>query len=235
MGMLGFFTRTNCCLSFLLGWYFLGLDSNFGKVGHGSVLPVFALAALAFSRCGDAFSLDSIIRRLVSKDTRSTGQVRVSAEYTWPIRLIQVLFCLLFMGAGLSKLRNTGIDWIASDNMQNILLLHFYCGHHPVVSWGRYLAQYPLLCQSMAGITILIELFAPLALFRGKFRAIIIPMLFGMQLGIWLLLGVSFFGWMAIYIVWIPWDILFDKTKAILNHCLPHLSQSSVVTPEIAG
>lgn len=198
---IGLFTRTSCCLSFLLGWYLIGLEANFGKVLHSPVLPLFALAAFAFSRSGDAFSVDAILRRY-----RGPSHDRLcSGEYTWPLRFLQTIFCLMFLGAGLCKMRKTGLEWIFSDNMQNIILLHFYWKDQPPLDWGRWIAQIPWFCQFLAGCAVGFELFAPLALVNRWARFILVGGLFLMQLGNILFLGVYFQGWMFCYAIWIPW------------------------------
>jgi hypothetical protein len=223
---LGFFTRTNCLLSFLLGWYLIGLPVNFGKVGHGSVLLLFALAGMAFSRCGDALSLDAWWQWRRHKTLPCS-----SGEYTWPLRFFQMMFCLVFMGAGLTKLRVTGWDWIATDNMQNILLMHFYCGNQPLLDWGRWISQIPWLCQTLAAITVFAEISAPLALIHRWPRMIIIPTLFGMQIGILLLMGVFDFNWIVTYVFWIPWDRLLSSATRLASGLF---SQSSA-TCEVYG
>lgn len=204
-GVVGFFTKTNSLISFVLGWYLLGLENNFGKVSHGMVLILFSLASLAFSRCGDAISIDAWWRnRFHAIHTTHL----ISGEYTWPLRFFQVLFCLCFMSAGLSKLRATGLDWVVTDNMQNILRMHFFCGHKPVLDWGRWMSEIPWLCQCMAALALISETFAPLALVSRRCRLLLIPGLFGMQVGIYLLMGVFAYPWLITYVFWIPWEQL---------------------------
>lgn len=217
LSAIGLFTRTNCLLAFVLGCYYLGLSSNFGKIGHGYVLTIFTLAAFAFSHSGDALSLDAILRRWRRQQPDSPILPALSGEYTWPIRLTQIMFCLLFMAAGWSKLRVSGLDWIFSDNLQNILLLHFYCGHSPPTEWGRWVAQFPFVCQGLAAMAVFLELFAPLALLSRKLRFFFIASLFSMQIGIWLLMGVFSVPWLLTYIIWVPWHSLLEKSLAMFN------------------
>ena len=63
LAALGLWTRLNTWVAFVLGFYLVGLPHNFGKVHHGDAIVVIGLAIFAFSRCGDAWSLDTLVRR----------------------------------------------------------------------------------------------------------------------------------------------------------------------------
>ena len=65
LSCLGLFTRASTVASFVLGLYLLGLPQNFiGEAWyHYDMLVVIVLGILAFSRCGDAFSADRLIRQ----------------------------------------------------------------------------------------------------------------------------------------------------------------------------
>jgi len=165
------------------------------------------MGVMAFSRCGDSWSVDRLIRLLRGWRDATKMSLMLSGEYTWPVRLVWVLFILVFFGAGMSKIRHSGLEWIFSDNMRYLLIRHHYT-HEPLTSWGLYLAQYNWLCQLLAAATLVVEVGSPLALFSHKLRLIIIPGLFFMQIGIWTLMGVQFLAYLFCFLFWIPWDRL---------------------------
>lgn len=197
---LGLLTRVSTLVSFVVGIYLLGLPHNFGKTNHSDALLVLIMLTMAISHSGHAWSLDSLIRR------RKAGRLREpSAEYTWPIRFIWVLMVLVFFGAGVSKLRHSGLEWVLPENMVYTLIRHHY-SHNPPTSLGLYLAESRWFCFMMAIGTIATEVAAPLALFSRRLRIFLVLSLLLMQLGIWILLGVLFLPFFVCYPLWIPWD-----------------------------
>jgi hypothetical protein len=202
---LGLFTRTSTVSSFVLGIYLLGLPHNFGKINHGDALVVIVLGIMAVSRCGDAYSIDRLIWRVRQRGGSSVEQPRASGEYTWPVRAVLVMFALIFFAAGVSKLRHSGLEWIFSDNMANLLIRASYT-HDELISLGPYVAQYSWLPQLIAAGTIALEISYPLALFSRRARWIIVPGVFFMQVGILVFMGVAFYAFLICNLFWIPWD-----------------------------
>jgi hypothetical protein len=200
----GIMTRVSTAVAALLGVYVLGLPHNFGKVHHLDTLVVLITAILALSRCGDAWSVD----RLVARWRGRAALGPPSGEYRWPVPLVQVLMALVFFGAGVSKLRHSGLAWIFSDNMAMVLLPF----DHP---WLVRTAQHPWLCRAIAGWTIVIEAGAPLALVSRLARWVFIPSLWLMQLGILLLMNIKFEPYLVCYLFWVRWDRLLARAAAL--------------------
>lgn len=198
----GFLTRLTSGVSFLLGFYLLGLAHNFGQIQHEDVLTVFILLILAASRCGDGFSLDAAIRR------REPGAS--SAEYGAPIVLARVMFAFLFFGAGIAKMRHSGVRWFTSDSLAHILVRHQYpvSSHFPWVAWGVALARHPFLCHALAFLTVAVELLFPLALFFRPARWVLVPSALGMLLTIRALMGPAFGQVLVCAVFWVPWGRL---------------------------
>ena len=112
---------------------------------------------------------------------------------------------LMFFAAGVAKLRYGGLEWIFSDSFATTVLLKHY-DKDAVGDWGLYLVQVPWLCQLLALTSVAIEILAPLALFGRRPWAVLVPLLFGMQVGIAVFMGVhprspNF----ACYSLFVPW------------------------------
>src|SRR5919112_3073159 len=148
LSCLGLFTRLSTISSFVLGLYLLGLSYNFGLLSHSRGLVVIVLGIMALSRCGDGFSIDSLIRMRRGSEP-SIPRPRASGEYTWPVRAVWLMFALVFFAAGVSKLRHSGLEWIFSDNMANLLIRASYT-HDEVLSLAPYVSQYSWLPQLIA-------------------------------------------------------------------------------------
>src|SRR5215217_5766386 len=202
---LGIFTRTSTVSSFVLGIYLLGLPHNFGKIHHNDALVVIVLGIMAVSRCGDACSLDRLLWRVRRRGDSSVERPRASGEYTWPVRTVWVMLALIFFAAGVSKLRHSGLEWIFSDNLAN-LLIRASDTHNALIPLGAYASQYSWLPQMVAAGTVALELSYPLALFSRRVRWIIVPGVFFMQVGIRIFMGVFFYEFLICNLFWIPWD-----------------------------
>lgn len=204
----GLFTRLSTITSFIIGGYLLGLPHNFGKTHHFDAMLVFILGIMALSRCGDSWSIDRLMWMVRHGDDTSPKPSMMSGEYTWPVRMFWLVMSLVLFGAGLSKIRHSGIMWVASENMASLLIKSHYhtATAEPLTSWGLYLAQYVWLTRLIAASTIVFETLYPLALFSPKARLIVVPYVFSMLAGIRILMGPTFELFMICQLFWVPWD-----------------------------
>jgi hypothetical protein len=211
---LGVATRASLWLSFGLGFYLLGLPHNFGKIHHYDAILVFTFLIMACARCGDALTLDRWARRALTG--RPPAVAAPSGEYTWPVRLVWLLLALVFLGAGVSKLRTSGLAWIWSDTLAIFLVQHQYRYGNavPLTSLGLALAQHAWLCRLLAAGTVACELGYPLTLVSRWARRLLVPGALLLQLGIRIFLGPTFFDFMVCNVFWVPWDRLASRMRA---------------------
>jgi hypothetical protein len=205
LATIGFFARSAATFAFLLGFYLLALGNNFGKIGHGDQAMVLTMLILALSRCGDAWSIDALLRR---RRKRALNPLPLSGEYQWPIRMVWLLLSIVFCAAGASKLVRSGFAWITSDHLALTLIQAHYFHDKPPTEWGLLIARHPLLCHAMAAGTVALELGFPLALVSRVLRWPIVVAMFLMQVGIGLTMGIWFVPFLLMYLFWVPWDRL---------------------------
>jgi predicted DCC family thiol-disulfide oxidoreductase YuxK len=212
LSCVGLFTRASTIVSFVLGTYLIGLPNNFGKIHHLDQLLVWAFMAMAFSRCGDAWSFDAL-RRKVRAKTPGAADPRPSGEYTWPVHLIWVISAMVYVEAGASKLRHSGISWITTETMRNFLLQSFYhvSDSEPLTSWGLFFVRSHWLSSTLAGFSLFFEVAIFIALFSRRSRWILVPGVVGMQTGIAMFMGPNFYQVILCQALWIPWDRVVDK------------------------
>jgi predicted DCC family thiol-disulfide oxidoreductase YuxK len=213
LSCIGLFTRLSTAVSFILGIYLFGLPNSFGKTHHLDILMVFCFLILAFSRCGDAWSVDCLIRKAGHGSLARSRTL--SGEYTWPVRAIWVVTSLVLFAAGFSKLRHSGLQWITGDTMAIFLIQANYhvTDAEPLTSWGLNLAQYTRLSHLLAAAAVMLEITFPIALFSRRARWFIVPSGALMQLGIAALLGPNFYQMMLCYSLWVPWDRVAARLK----------------------
>jgi len=198
---LGRFTKLSTFTAAITGSYLLSVPNNFGRAGHGDGVIIILLWVLAFSYCGDAWSLDR-------KFSGRSDPPAASGEYTWPIRMVWILMSLVYFGAGCTKLYDSGLAWVTSDNMALNFLAHQVNNSNPTLDWGRHLARLAWFSKGLAAFTLVLELGFPLALFNRTARKLWVPGMFFAHVGIALLMGVFFTQFMYTYIFWIPWSAL---------------------------
>jgi presenilin-like A22 family membrane protease len=129
------------------------------------------------------------------------------------------MFALIFFGAGLSKLRHSGLEWIFSDNMA-VLLLRAQFEGKSAVPWGFFLAQHQWLTQLVAAATVAIEVGYPLALFSRRARWIIVPGAFSMQIGISLIMGITFATFLILNLFWVRWACVSSQIASGLRRLM---------------
>jgi hypothetical protein len=202
LSAVGLFARASMGFAAIAGLYLLGLPHNFGQTFHFDALLVLTCIILAFSRAGDACSVDAMLERTTPVAGGRSG------EYTWPLRLIWVSTSLVFLAAGLAKLRYGGLAWVWSDNMRIVLLRAAYhvSDADPLSSAGLWIAAHPWIARGTASLALLIELCFPLALVSRMARVVLVPAAFCMLVGIRVLMGPTFGAFLIASVFWLPWN-----------------------------
>lgn len=205
-GAVGLFTRSSTIVAAVLGFYLLGLPHNFGHTYHFDALLVLALVVMAFSRAGDAWSIDALFAR---------RDVTPSAEYTWPLRMIWTAMALVFFAAGLAKLRHGGLDWIVSANMEMILRRSAYhtSDADPITTLGLWIASHAWLSRLLAAFSVVAELGFITALISRRARAFFVPAAALLLIGIRITMGPTFGGFLIANVFWVPWTALAERLR----------------------
>ena len=212
LAALGFLTRLATTSAFVLGLYVLGLQFNYGYLHWAHAIVPIVTGILALSPCGDALSVDALVRRTLGGKERATG-----GQYRWPIQLVRLVFVTVFLAAGLSKLRHAGLEWVLSDTLRNYFLENQYVFRSEgAMGWSHLLADWliarPGLCRVLAATAVGVELSVPAALFSRYARGWLIPLLFVFQVGNALLLYQDFlFAYLGLYLFWVSWGSDGDR------------------------
>ncbi len=214
--LFGMCTRLSTFVACVLGIYLVGIPYNLGKINHDTAVACISVAVMAMSHCGRMWSLDQLVAYLRGKPFDLTP----SAEYRWPIQMMRVVICSVFFGAGLNKLRTSGLDWITSENMQ-LNLLHFAT---PV---GLWLLRYPLLCHCLAAFTIVVEFLHPLSLVSNRLALFWVPAGVLLMVGIYLAMDIWFLPFIVAHVFWVPWNFLFAADLATGQGRLPRIPEGA--------
>lgn len=224
LACVGLCTRTSSGVAAVLGTYLLGLPHNFGQLYHFDALIVISFWILAFSRAGDAWSIDGLMRTARHVDGPSLPAV--SPEYTWPGQLMLTALSLVFFAAGVAKIWASGVEWVFSDHLAMLLrrVQYHISDADPLVNWGSHLAELPWAPRLLAAVTIITEICYPLSLFSRRLRVPLILGGVGLILGIRVLMGPTFEQFLVVNVFWVPWD----RVGASVRKWLPRRADLTV-------
>jgi hypothetical protein len=168
--LVGAWPRVACLAGGLLLYHFAPFETIIRTPNpylRGLTLPCLGLLVLSFSRCGDALALWP----------RPPAGPPPSGRYRWPLRLVQVLFCQIYLFAGWSKLFVTGWSWASAENVRgHLLALNQALVAPPGASWGYVVARHPAACTALAWGGLALEFAFPLVLFSRTARRVLLPL-----------------------------------------------------------
>lgn len=204
--MVGFCTRFSAVIATLLALYVLGIPQMFGKVNHCHHLIWFG-AILAASPCGDALSVDALLRRWRGRSIPRCA----SRRYALPMRFIWILFGLLYFFPGFWKIWMGGVDWIFSDHLRN-QMYHLWSTHE---TWRPVIDPSGSRAMTAAGgiATIVFEMGMILLIFTRRTRLVAMVVGLSFHVATALTLNILFAGLLWSYVAWIDWDLVAARLR----------------------
>jgi hypothetical protein len=199
LGTLGLWTRVSTKTSFLLVLFYQGLVRSFGHFNHDEMLAVYYLAVLAFTPCGDAFSLDARRAKLKKELPR--------LAYAYPILLMQLLMAWVYFSSALIKLRVAGLNYLSVDNLPALAIFHSLDNLHDtafrLAFWLPDIKDY---LPFAVGLILIWELLFPLAVFWRRIRWWILGVGIAFHLATLFLMNIFFPYQLAMYLIFVNWS-----------------------------
>jgi predicted DCC family thiol-disulfide oxidoreductase YuxK len=161
------------------------------------MLGVYCLIVLAFSPCGDGFSVDALGRRRANK-----GQV----AYGYSILLMQLLVAWSYFSSALIKLRVAGFGYFDKDNLPALAILHSLDNLHD--THFRLAFSLPAIRDYLpivVALVLLWELLFPLAVFWKRVRWWFLGIGVLFHLSTLVLMNIFFPFHLAMYSVFVNW------------------------------
>ena len=197
----GLFTSISTKTSFLLVLFYQGLLRSFGHFNHDEMLGVYCLAVLAFTPCGDGFSLDHWLRR--------TEKERPLWAYAYPILLMQLLMAWVYFSSAVIKLRVAGFKYLSVDNLPALAIFHsldnLHDTHFKLAFWLPQIRTY---LPYAVGFVLLWELLFPVAIFWRRARWWILAAGIVFHLSTLFLMNIFFPHQLVLYLIFFDWDAL---------------------------
>jgi hypothetical protein len=195
----GLLTIVSTKTSLLLVVFYQGLLRSFGHFNHDEMLAVYCLAVLAFTPCGDAFSLDSRVAR--------ARQERPWFAYAYPILLMQLLMAWTYFSSALIKLRVAGLKYLSTDNLPALAIFHSLDNLHDTsFRLAFLLPQVKSYLPFAVGLILLWELLFPLAIFWRRARWWILGIGILFHISTLFLMNIFFPHQLAMYLIFVNWD-----------------------------
>ncbi|HKR22066.1 MAG TPA: HTTM domain-containing protein [Pyrinomonadaceae bacterium] len=199
MSMIGLLTPISTKISLLLVVFYQGLVRSFGHFNHDEMLAVYCLGVLAFTPCGDAFSVDARFRR--------TKRERPLWAYAYPILLMQLLMAWVYFSSALIKLRVAGLGYFSPDNLPSLAILHsldsLHDTHFQLAFWLPHVRSY---LPAVVALVLLWELLFPVAIFWKRIRWWILGIGILFHISTLFFMNIFFPHQLALYLIFINWD-----------------------------
>ncbi|KYF76793.1 hypothetical protein BE11_43260 [Sorangium cellulosum] len=177
----------------LLLWV-LSYRNSWGMVFHTENLLVLHVIALGLAPAADACSLDARAARRAGPPSAPSAPAP-HGRYGWPLRLLCAITVTSYFIAGVTKLRNSGLDWAFSDILRNYIAydnvrkIALGDTHSPL---GGALVRYGFLFPPLALASLAMELGAPLALFSRRIAVVFCGAAWLFHLGVLLTMAILF-------------------------------------------
>lgn len=208
----GLFTSYTTKASALLFLFHQGLLRSFTHFNHDEMPAVFVLFVLAFTPCGDAFSLDSLRGRVGA--WRANG-LDGALVYGYPVLLMRLLLAWSYFSSALIKLRVAGPGYLSPDNLPALAVTNsldnLHDTHFRAAFW---LVEYREYTPYFVALTLAWELAFPLAVFSRRARVPILAAGVLFHLGTLVLMNIFFPYHLALYLVFIDWPALARRLKS---------------------
>ncbi len=178
----GIFTSLSTKIAFVGSLYFFGFAENFRLPMWYASTGAMACCVFAFSKCGDAFSIDSQWAKWKNRPQNKSP----SGEYNFPILMFQCIVLIFYTLAGLSKLKFSGLEWVSSNYLAFVLL------SEGPIEISSYVRSYSHLLMYSSALVLFVECISFIGMFSRMALIFCLLVLMGMHSSMFILMEVKF-------------------------------------------
>jgi len=196
--LLGLWPRACCLIAGVLIYHLAPFETILYTPSpwvKGYTITTLALVVLGCSRCGDALAL------------RGGRSGAAGYEYRWPLVLIQLSLCQVYLFAGYAKLVRTGPSWVL-DTVRGYTQL--YTQNEEVAVFhalGTWMVAHPSLCVLAGCVAVALNLGFWTVLFSRRARAVLVPFALCWHLAILFTMNIAFLE-APLLLLFVDWDAL---------------------------
>lgn len=200
-GALGLWTRWSCLAGAVLYLLMGGMIRQYAWFYHTGLVPLYALFALVFTPCGDAWSLDCRRRKRKGLPTPPGDKPRLIDA--WSVYGVWIVIAIPYLMAGLSKVR-AGITWFHPNNFKAILLVDALQPMQFSFDFIDLILRMPNWMITAIAISAVAGEIAMVAVLFSVRARLVMPIVMAlMHLGIWMLQRVLFFDLILIQVLFL--------------------------------
>lgn len=188
--------------AFAIAWLALlvlaGLRGSRGKVLHNDLLLLWASAPFLLA------------------PVEVTLRDRIPTKFFgWCVRASICITVLIYFFTGFHKLRRSGLDWVFSDNLANIMKWGPSIGDTPLDWAATWIAQNRWAAVALAAVALTIEVSIPVALAWRRLLPLYAVALVALHVGNWFVLGLDYWGWaVTVMLLFVDWPDVADRVRA---------------------
>jgi Vitamin K-dependent gamma-carboxylase len=195
--LFGLLPRITTAVSGLLLYHFAPFEEIIVGMPHthfgGLTVSTLGLLILSFAEVPP--------RRSVAK----------SAEYRWPVALIQLLFAFTYLFAFFGKLRYSGFRWFTAQTIHVFVLANWGITHAVL---ARQIADRPILCWAIALFAFFFESTFWICVFLPRARWVYVPLAIAFHVATVLVFDINFPSF-ALLLLFVNWDWVAERARQI--------------------
>lgn len=169
----------------LLALWVTSYRNSWGMIFHTDNLLVVHLLVLALADSAAALSLDA----------RGKPPAPPHGRFGWPVRLMSAVTVLVYLLAGVAKLKASGLPWMEGEILRNYIAYDAVrkaqvgSVYSPL---GAFLVQYAWPFPFIGALTVALELFGPLTLLHRRAAQLWVAGVYAFHLGVLLSMAIAF-------------------------------------------
>jgi predicted DCC family thiol-disulfide oxidoreductase YuxK len=200
LGVIGWKTRLVVPLAAVCYLLLGGIIRQYTWFFHAGLIPLYVATMLAFTPCGDGWSLDRLLK--VYRGRAVPPADRELAVYGWSRYMCWLVVTLAYVAAGLSKLGNDGLAWMNALALKRVMLRDTL---NPMeFDWGlslHFVHAPDVFFTTLAVATVVGELAFFFVLFSRMARLLVPAAMVSMHVGILFFQNVLFPDLIAIQLI----------------------------------
>ena len=209
LGVLGLGTRAVLPAAAICYLVLGGIFRGYSFMYHGGLFPLYVLAVLACTRCGQGWALDRVWRKARGKPV-PPAQLS-TAYFGWARYAVWAAIVLPYMAASGSKLLQMGFDWAAADSMRWVMLrptLELVAAGHDFDAALWMVSAPDALLVLLAVFVLALQLSFGLVLVSRRARLILPAATIGFHLGVLVLMNILFIDLILLHLMFYDWGSL---------------------------
>jgi uncharacterized membrane protein YphA (DoxX/SURF4 family) len=197
--IIGYKTKINILIFFVIQFFLVGFSYSFGDYHHDQAVPILVGFLLFFTPCDRKFSVDSFLNQARSQ---LSGQTHDYTNFGWFFQFIKCFLGVVYFSAGISKLAHSRGDWLTGRSLIYFLEQDGIANSRPL---GIWVSQNHYLCILLAWALIAFQILFVFAIHKRKWKTMFTSAGIVFHLSTELMMKANFPGFIGVLAFLLPW------------------------------